>query len=126
MLRSMGLSHNVDSVDELMQDMAESHDDVRLIQTGLATGVGVEPEGEDLEAEFALLMAGEDGDEDGGADGGAERVAPAVANTMASMTPRPVVPARQPAAEAALTLSPTLAPAPTHVAPRFAESALEV
>ena len=50
-LRSMGLTHNVDTVDELMQDMADSHDDVRLIQSGLATNVGTDPDSADLEAE---------------------------------------------------------------------------
>jgi len=101
-LRSMGLSQNVDSVDELMQDMADSHDDVRLIQTGLSTGVGVEPESSDLEAELALLLAGEDG-EDGEDGGPPEHIAPRHDNSMGMAPARHPAPATAAAAVAAAT-----------------------
>ena len=116
MLRSMGLSHNVDSVDELMQDMAESHDDVRLIQTGLSASVGggAEPDAADLEAELALLMADEDGDGGGGADGPAILSA---ANTMARTA--------RPAGVAALTLDDSLTLVAPRPAARVAELAAE-
>ena len=79
-LRSMGLTHNVDTIDELMQDMADSHDDVRLIQSGLATNVGTDPDSADLEAELALLMSGEDDGDDSAAGG--EYAAPSQFNSM--------------------------------------------
>ena len=109
-LRSMGLSHNVDTVDELMQDMADSHDDVRLIQSGLATSVGTEPNSADLEAELALLMSCGEDDEDDGAAGG-ECAAPQQSNSMA-----PALPARQPtpATPAAAVAAATAAAASRH------------
>lgn len=60
-LKNMGLAQNVESVDELMIDMAESHDDVRLIQTGLAAGHGEDVDSAELDAELELLLS-EDGD----------------------------------------------------------------
>ena len=108
-LRSMGLTHNVDTVDELMQDMADSHDDVRLIQSGLATNVGTDPDSADLEAELALLMSGEDDGDDGAAGG--EYAAPSQSNSMT-----PALPARQPtpATPAAAVAAATAAAASLH------------
>lgn len=60
-LKNMGLAQNVESVDELMLDMAESQDDVRQIQTGLAAGHDDDADAAELDAELALLL-GEDGD----------------------------------------------------------------
>ena len=108
-LRSMGLTHNVDTVDELMQDMADSHDDVRLIQSGLTTNVGTDPDSADLEAELALLMSGEDDGDDGTAGG--EYAAPSQFNSMT-----PALPARQPtpATPAAAVAAATAAAASLH------------
>ena len=86
-LKRMGLSQNLDTVDELMQDMAESHDDARLIQSGLSTNLAVEPDPKDLEEELALLM-GEDEPGDGDCD------APPQSNSMGTVAPAAVPAAR--------------------------------
>jgi len=55
-LKSMGLEQKMESVDELMMDMAESHEDVRSIQNGLSTSFSGEIEQNDLDEELALLL----------------------------------------------------------------------
>lgn len=56
-LKSMGLDQKIDNVEELMMDLAESHDDVRNIQNGLGTSYGEDPDNDELEAELALLIS---------------------------------------------------------------------
>lgn len=79
-LKSMGLNQNMETVDELMMDMAESHEDVQNIQEGLSAQRGDSLEQTDLDSEFELLMQ-EDSDFD----------APPQDNSMNSPMQQPVV-----------------------------------
>jgi len=61
-LKSMDLAQKLESVDELMIEMNESHDDMQSIQLGLGSSYGSDAQDEDLEQELALLIADDDAD----------------------------------------------------------------
>jgi hypothetical protein len=91
-LRSMGLDQKLESVDELLLDMAENHEDVRSIQNGLSQQYGAEPDPNDLEDELALLMGEEEMDLELALKGAASRTPllasrPLVANSMSHTQP---------------------------------------
>ena len=101
-LKSMGLDQRLDSVEELMMDMAESHEDVQSIQNGLSAPLGAEADGADLDAELALLL-GCDLEEDIATAAVRRPIVdekPATSNSMLAPAAAPAAPVREAVREA--------------------------